>query len=61
MKLQKVDNELQFKESASNYVIMMVSFREEKRKGQYKPPDVNVSCVISKWQYINICLWIILY
>lgn len=28
---QKVDNELQFKESASNYVIMMVSFREKKR------------------------------
>lgn len=61
MKLQKVDNESQFKESASNYAITMVSFREEERKGQYKPPDVNVSCVISEWQYINICPWVILY
>lgn len=48
MLLWKIGNKQQFKESASNYVIMIVSFRKKKKKGQYKPADVNVNYVILK-------------
>lgn len=47
MLLQNIGNKLQFKESASNYVIMMVAFGK-KEKGQYKVTVVTISYVILK-------------